>query len=83
MIQAQRGLDGFAIQRTNCQPACGPGRERQLERGEWFHGSGRKPVARVRRCNASIQTSTMVPEPSTNPSIASNTSEIEFTGFTL
>ena len=43
MIQAQRGLDGFAIQRTNRQPACGPGRERQLKRGEWFHGSGREP----------------------------------------
>jgi len=43
MIQAQRGLDGFAIRRTNCQPACGPGRERLLKRGEWFHGSGQEP----------------------------------------
>jgi hypothetical protein len=42
MIQAQRSLNGFAIQRTNRQPACGSGRERQLKRGEGFHGEGRE-----------------------------------------
>jgi hypothetical protein len=43
MIQAQRRLDGFAIQRTNRQPACGPWRERHLKRGEWFHVEWHKP----------------------------------------
>jgi hypothetical protein len=42
MIQAQRGLNGFAIGGTNRQPACGPGRECQLKRGEWFQGPGRE-----------------------------------------
>jgi len=46
-------------------------------------GRGVNASAHVRRCKASIQQNAMMPKPSTNPSIASNTSEISFTGFTI